>query len=288
MLSIQTSGYGSSSSFEQSFYYKGMRLTPYSHLIRFRYANYSQITQYTYAYSFEYSEWKVLLQDSLDFYNALISGADHYIFSWITNHLEKMTKGLEDYLAAKYVYFDNKKCVNNYGYIHYETVKEKVEGDELWVVKSGKIADSLKFIDSINALPAQVCSKKYVERIINVSNSFLPMLEAKLTELNTEIEELDKYIEQIHSDGNFALYQRICKKYVNKYPKMRFFVSLLHRKGLCVNDVRTEIANTADLVRKEQGLSSDRKAKMNLRDILDNNMNSIKTYFDKNRDQLDI
>lgn len=69
---------------------------------------------------------------------------------------------------------------------------------------------------------------------------------------------------------------------------MRFFVSLLHRKGLCVNDVRTEIANTADLVRKEQGLSSDRKAKMNLRDILDNNMNSIKTYFDKNRDQLDI
>lgn len=281
-------GYGSSSSFEQSFYYKGMRLTPYSHLIRFRYANYSQITQYTYAYSFEYSEWKVLLQDSLDFYNALISGADHYIFSWITNHLEKMTKGLEDYLAAKYVYFDNKKCVNNYGYIHYETVKEKVEGDELWVVKSGKIADSLKFIDSINALPAQVCSKKYVERIINVSNSFLPMLEAKLTELNTEIEELDKYIEQIHSDGNFALYQRICKKYVNKYPKMRFFVSLLHRKGLCVNDVRTEIANTADLVRKEQGLSSDRKAKMNLRDILDNNMNSIKTYFDKNRDQLDI
>lgn len=43
-------GYGSNSYFEQSVYYKGLKLAPYSKLVKYRYANFISITSHTYSY----------------------------------------------------------------------------------------------------------------------------------------------------------------------------------------------------------------------------------------------
>lgn len=81
-------GYGSCSTFELCIYYQGLKLAPYSKLIKYRYANFTSITSHTFDYELNYSEWDKLMDDCLDFYNAVVNQKEHYVFSWVSDHLK--------------------------------------------------------------------------------------------------------------------------------------------------------------------------------------------------------
>ncbi len=169
-------GYGSNSYFELSIYYKGIKLAPYSKLVKYRYANFTSITSHTYEYHLVYSEWNNLIDDALNFYNAVVNKQDNHIFQWLSTHLEKMTNTLEEYIDSTYCYFDNYIKENNSGSISYRQCSERINGDDFWLAKSNKISEALLFLDNIKILPIQVNPSKYIERICKINKTFLPKL----------------------------------------------------------------------------------------------------------------
>ena len=245
-------GFGSNSYFEQSVYYKGLKLTPYSKLVKYRYANFTSITSHTYKYHFAYSEWSKLIDDALDFYNAVVERQDNHIFHWLSNHLEKMTTELERYIDASYCYFDNIISETNCCRISYRTSSERVEGDDFWIAKSTKISEALLFIDNIKALPIQVDPSKYIVRIRKINKTFLPKLFEKIRTLEMEAKELEAQISTISTTTPLSLYIKLHEKYYyskawhlsnNKFAMRIFLMRMLrHKSDISISKIKSEIA----------------------------------------------
>lgn len=244
-------GFGTNSYFQQSIYYKGVKLAPYSNLITYRYANFRTITSHTYEYNLEYNEWNHLINDSIDFYNAIVEQNDNYIFHWIIEHLEKMVTELEKYINASYCYFDNIIRENNYSGVYFHKSTELVEGDEFWIAKSNKISEALLFIDNIKELPTQVNPSKYITRIRNLNKTFLPKLIMKINELETENNVLEEQVKIISTKMPLSLYIKLYDKYYyskswylndNKFKMIIFLMRMLRRKSnISIANIKKEI-----------------------------------------------
>lgn len=274
-------GFGSASYFTQCFFYKNIQLAPYSHFVKYRYADYSQITQYTYSYHLWYSQWYDLLNDALHFYNAIVYKHDDYIFEWLKLHLSKMVDGLENYISSDYCYFDN---------IDYNGIKtyDRVEGNDFWIIKAHKIAESLKFIDSIKILPIQVSPTEYIQRIERLNIEFKPKLIKKIKDLQITATSLTKELDTISSKSDFLLYKKIKNKFYfkrkwyfssEKMSMIKFLLRMLHRKGLLLKDVRSRIIILQDNINvydcKERELNIIKSVLANLKESL----NSIEDFF---------
>lgn len=245
-------GYGSNSYFEQSIFYKELKLAPYSKLVKYRFANFTSITSHTYSYEFIYSEWSKVMSDALDFYNAIVERKDNYIFHWLTKHLEKMTSELERYITATYCYFDNIIWENNWGTRTYRTSSERVEGNDFWIAKSNKISEALLFIDNIKNLPIQVDPSKFINRIQQINEKFLPKLESKIETLISEANDLQIRVDEISNEMPLSLYIRLYDKYYykkawyissNKFSMIRFLMRILRRKSnMPISEIKKQLA----------------------------------------------
>lgn len=262
-------GFGSNSYFEQSVFYKGLKLAPYSKLVKYRYANFISITSHTYSYEFIYSEWSKLISDSLEFYNAIVENKENHIFLWLTQHLDKMVNELERYINASYCYFDNIIRENNWGSISYRTSSERVEGDDFWIAKSNKISEALLFIDNIKNLPIQVNPEKYINRIHQINKKFLPLLESKIESLKNDATQLQEKISTITIKMPLALYIKLYDKYYykkkwylshNKISMIRFLMTILRRKSDMPNSEIRERLYTLD---KQIKTRDNLKSKLN-------------------------
>lgn len=131
-------GFGRCSELISRFYYKDVQLTPYYDYIKYRYAGFTQLIRYTYNYQLLYSEWEKLMNDTINFYNAVCFNHENEIFKWIQNHLEKMTDGLNNIISAKQYWFERPNGE-----------KEHVTGDEFEEVKAIKISGSIRFLNNI-------------------------------------------------------------------------------------------------------------------------------------------
>lgn len=278
-------GYGSNSYFEQSIFYKDLKLAPYSKLVKYRYANFTEITSHTYSYNFFYSEWKKLMTDSLEFYNAIVEHKDNYIFSWLTRQLDKMVNELQSYISSSYCYFDN--IVNCYN--SYKTKRERVDGIEFWIAKSNKISEALLFIENIKELPVQVNPVKYVERIQHINNTFLPLLEIKIKSLKNEAIHLQEKIDEIANQMPLVLYNKLYDKYYykkdwnlskNKKSMIRFLMTILRRKS---NIPNSEIRKQLYILEKQKKTLSELKSKFDHKnsiiDDLSNDRDKIIAFF---------
>ena len=262
-------GFGSNSYFEQSVYYKGLKLAPYSKLVKYRYANFTSITSHTYEYNFIYSEWSKLMDDALGFYNAVVERQDNHIFHWLSNHLEKMVTELDRYINASYCYFDNIIRKYDCSSVSYYTSSERVEGDDFWIAKSNKISEALLFIDNIKVLPFQVNPSKYIAKIRNINKAFLPKLVEKICKLEMEAGAIDEQINTMSITMPLSLYIRLYNKYYyskawylskNKFSMLLFLMRMLRRKSdLPLSKIKLEIA----VVAKQEKEWNDLKTKLN-------------------------
>lgn len=232
-------GFGSNSYFRIIVVYKRQRLAPYSDLVKYRYANFSSISSYTYKYDLEYSKWDNLMDDALNFYNAIVENQDDQIFKWISTHLEKMTSELERYIYSSYCYYDN------YG------TSERVEGDDFWIAKSFKISEALRFIDNIKSLPIQVDPSKYIDKIYRINRCFLPKLIEKINSLKFTVLQLEKQITVLTNEMPLSLYVKLREKYYyskrwdlysNKFSMIIFLMRVLRRKSnISVAQIRSNL-----------------------------------------------
>lgn len=286
-------GFGSNSYFEQSIYYKGLKLAPYSKLVKYRYANFTSITSHTYEYPLAYSEWSKLMDDALDFYNAVVERQEHYIFHWLSNHLEKMVTELERYINASYCYFDNIIKKSNY----YSTSSERVEGDDFWIAKSNKISEALLFITNIKELPVQVNPSKYITRIRNINKSFLPKLIEKICMLELEINELETQIRNISSRMPLSLYIKLYDKYYysknwhlskNKFAMLMFLMRMLRRKSnITISNIKQEITILKKQIKEWKELKEKLNRIKSVNDELSKDKEKIIVFFNTTEDSKD-
>lgn len=288
-------GYGSASYFESSIFYKGLRLTPYSKLIRFRYADYNRISSYTYNYDLHYEEWKKTMKDALDFYNSIVRRENHHIFDWLRHQLEEMTKGLESYVNASTIYFDNTSS---------KSFSKEIVTDEKDVhsIKAFKIAESLKFIENIKALPVQVNPDSYISRIKNVSERFLPIQASYIKRVENEIEQLQKDVYKMVQDNvdlalalniykkNWSLGQLLTKERTinTEEAKRKHFIGLLASiSGLKeLKNISDEAINTLISKKKkyDEKTSEMNSKKCHIK-VLRDYRESIMEYFNKEEEQ---
>ena len=278
-------GYGSNSYFEQSIFYKGLKLAPYSKLVKYRYANFVSITSHTYEYEFIYSEWLKLMDDSLEFYNAIVEKKDNHIFNWLKRHLDKMVDVLERYIQASYCYFDNIIPEYNWGRKSYRISSERVDGDEFWIAKSNKLSEALLFIDNITELPIQVDPQKYINRIRRINETFLPLLECKIESLKNYEVQLQEQIDTISTEFPLALYLKLYDKY---YHKKKWFLS--RNKILMIRFLMTILRRKSDMPNSEirdqlKTLKKQKKAWDELRDKL-SKTNYIITILSEDKDNI--
>lgn len=262
-------GFGSNSYFELSIYYKGLKLAPYSKLVKYRYANFTSITSHTYDYHFIYSEWEKLMDDALSFYNAVVEKKENQIFTWLSSHLDKMTSELENFIDSSYCYFDNYIKETNYSSVYYRKSSERVEGDDFWRIKSNKITEALLFLDNIKLLPFQVNPTQYIERICRINETFLPKLIEKINSLEIEITQIEERLAEICSETLLSLYIKFYDKYYyskdwyrssKKFSMILFLMRILRRKSdIPINQIKTKLK----LLEEKIKLRDEVKSKLN-------------------------
>lgn len=210
-------GYGIVSVFNSTFKYKNIILAPYSYYVKYRNSTYASVIKCTNSYKLEYSEWERVMRDCLSFYNAVVSGSEHYIFNWITFHLTQMVGGLEDFLKRDSYHFY--LCSDNYSYV---SSMATVTGDDFWIVKSTKIANCLLFINNIKELPHQININSFIARLINVCKEFKPSLCEKISLTQTKVNAEKNNYERLCKSGDYPLYIKLRDKYILRWYSDKF------------------------------------------------------------------
>lgn len=203
-------GYGSVSDFNSTFMYKDIVLAPYSYYVKYKYSTYASVVSCTNCYHLNYQEWEQVMNDCLEFYNAIVSNNEHYVFNWINRQLQELVSGLESFLIN-----DRYPLYNGWGNNHISTYTF-VSGDDFWMIKAKKIANSLCFLDNIKVLPSQIETEAYSERIISVFKRFLPKLRLKISETEKRFNNVQEIIDKLKDYADYQLYTRLKDKYYYK------------------------------------------------------------------------
>ena len=223
-------GFGSCSELLSRFFYKGMQLTPYSEYVKYRYAGYSQLIRYTYCYQLQYRDWDKLMNDTLEFYNAVEKNEENEVFNWLKNHLNGMVSGLEKLYNAHYSYtFENINSVSN-----------EVTSDELIIVKAEKIGGATDFISNIENLPEKVNPHCYAARMENLFTQFRSYSSQKRGENDRIISQYKQELKEISSIPFMEIYDRLRDRHYfrdnwsyssNHYKMIRYLMKLHARLG---------------------------------------------------------
>lgn len=263
-------GYGSVSDFCSTFYYKNTPLAPYSHFVTYRYAGYTDVVKCTHQYSLNYDRWRDVMMDCQNFYNAVVDGDEHYLFTWLINHLNKMVSGLETILAS------NSFTVIDGG-ILYGGKKIYLNGDEFLMFQADKIADSMRFVEGIKALPVQVNPEVYVNRITEVCRTFLPILQRKIVEIEKEYSVAVKKVEDLEAYEDYQLHQLLKSKYywkrkwfleANSFKMIRFLMTLLRHKDPGISRIELRKRLTA-LKERIVFIEEAQKKRNHIKELLD-------------------
>ena len=248
-------GYGSMSDFTSTFMYNNIILAPYSYYVKYKDSTYATVTRCTNCYKLEYTEWRRVMTDCLNFYNALINSDETYIFNWLEKHLSEMVSGLERFLSATSCNFIDSYENNHVSKMAY------VSGDDFWLIKSQKIAHSIDFIENLKILPVEINTQGYIKRIISLYFAFLPMLKDKINQTSEIIDKENSILQQLKASEDYPLYNRLYEKYnnkkewffsANKFKKTWFLMHLLKRinPNYNLDEIRIRLKSLNKLIEK--------------------------------------
>lgn len=226
-------GFGSMSDFNVTFMYKDVKLTPYSYYVKYRHSDYASVVRCTYQYYPKFEEWERVMKDCLDFYDAVVNDNESHIFEWMKKQIEVMIDGLNKFLClSSYTFYEERHNVNKVSKMTTMT------GDDFWIIKAEKIANSLLFIKNLEVLPMQVEADKYSTRLLEIAETFVPMLSEKISAMQKEVTIEEEKLRFLKMKGNYPLYLRIKEQYYykkqwfsssKKFSMIRFLMKLLKR-----------------------------------------------------------
>lgn len=249
-------GYGSASDFNATFMYKDVLLAPYSYYVKYRYSDYASVVRCTYQYKLNFEEWPHVMRDCLDFYNAVVSGNESYVFKWIKEQIEYMVYGLKKFLSySSYSFYEERF---NIGRV---STMATITDDDFWIVKAEKISNSLLFIDNLKVLPVQAEADKYSADLYKIAEDFVPMLSEKISSVRKEVAIEEDKLHTLEGKGDYPLYLRIKEKYYDKkqwyystkkISMVYFLMKLLSRihPQYRISEVRERLKALDELIKK--------------------------------------
>lgn len=279
-------GYGRSSDFNSTFQYKNIVLAPYSYYVKYRYSTYASVVSCTNAYKLEYNQWYIVMKDCLDFYNAVVSGKDNFIFNWLNSQLSQMISGLESFVDICSYNFGEEFANNRV------SSYTNVSGDDFWIVKSNKICNSLQFLENIKILPVQVDSKGYIRRLERLCSSFKPKLEAKITATSTQIDEIQQDLDILKSNKDYQLYSKLKDKYYiskgwysNHFRMCWFLLHLLKRfePNYRLDEIKNHFIPLKEHITKIDKTSAQLSSLRILHSLLDYELSKMNEYLETPR-----
>lgn len=280
-------GYGSCSYFYAIFRFKDIILAPYSFYVKYKNSTFASVVRCTYEYQLEYNSWDKVMSDCIDFYNAILFEDKNYVFSWLNHHLSEMVCGLESLANSHSASF-----IDEYINKSYASGYTTISGDDLWLIKSGKIANSLDFIENIKMLPMEVNSSIYTKRLLSLCKRFQPNLSSKIKETESLLASQEDYLSKLKELGDYPLYNKFYNKY---YWEKKWYLSssnfkmiyfLLHIKAkiqpqLDISEIRSRITKLKKLISEINELDQNISKTKNLLHQLNENNTKLINYFSK-------
>ena len=199
-FSIRTNfGFGSASYFDIVYKYKNLQLTSFSHFVKYQNSTYASVMRCTKEYGVFYENWEWLMNDCVAFYNALVEHDVKYIFDWINGQLNILIKGLRSFVRDDSYDFETvSRGVSK---------KARVTGDDYWIIRANKMAQSLEFIKNIKELPVETDGLKIGTEIVELCKEFLPRLINKIKRTITLEASLKKRLNKMKKDFEELLRQ---------------------------------------------------------------------------------
>lgn len=223
-------GYGNSSYFDLIIIYKGLKITPYSHLVNYPYANAYDLIGYTRKYVVERSSWEYAFDFVVDTVNKAQDNPENFIKGFIIGEIKEMMSGLKYIVHDIDSYFDkieqnNKENIlrfsNRNAYIipTNETIANYIGKETLlFLWKIHKLTQGLCLSDNLkNVISTFAEFEEYINECIDTLLSYnikiYPEVKNRINEFETSInlyeEELkNKEKEKEELDSKLAPYNK--------------------------------------------------------------------------------
>jgi hypothetical protein len=207
-------GYGWVSYLHSVMTYNDIQIIPYSYLIKYRYAEFSEIRRYTRRYEVDYSSWFDALTFGVEAYNLSVNNPNVFIKKYVFDEVEDMMVGLRELYKSK----DKEEYVC-------ELYKKKwtVLKEEVYEVIGEKFQEALKFVESLKQLKFYSTNDVYksidsfIDEILTMAIDVKESLKVKKYEFQTIIDQefipdlkiKEKTFELYHNETYLPLEQEV-------------------------------------------------------------------------------
>lgn len=216
--------FGKSSAFYIRIFYKGIQLCPYSAFVTYRYAQATDIINYTRKYELKRAAWEDAANFVMEFCNKAIADPERFVKEQITYEVHYLIQELTQIVASKETYLKNKfkTCSNGsprYSHVanlisfnEYQLTSYEQNPDEYELLfRMEKISGALKFVDSLNKFSSILSFvRRAIVKIEDLNIQIYPELRKrippiqeevaaikdKLAELENEFDKIDKIVER--------------------------------------------------------------------------------------------
>lgn len=207
-VSISTNfGFGEASYFILCLKYKGVLIIPYSHLVKYYYAEMRDLVRYTRNYKPCHSSWDDLFRFIEEAANLLTDDKDAFIKTYIFDEIDKMVNGLNSLINNPFSYLDYSSAfADGLSPSSFLTVRNIRAEDVLLyrlypnemqlTVKVEKVTGALAFLDNLKQVSELIpIITGHISKIKKLAKKIVPEIEDALYKLPHRINELKKKIE---------------------------------------------------------------------------------------------
>ncbi len=222
-------GYGRSAFFYVNLTYKGIKIIPYSDIVRYYYANMVEFGKFTRQYVPQHKSWPLSLNFVVETANLAQGNPDNFVQTWIKNELEGMMAGLRKLRlnpnkVIKSFQDANDEMAENYVSVANFQPKDRrlyrVYPYEMSIAYMAyKISGALHFMDNLTQL-SEIYGfvKVAIEELKSINRSILPEVKEALREVRKHIRRLEKKVAILEKKINDL--EKKEEKYANALKKL--------------------------------------------------------------------
>lgn len=193
-------GYGMSSYFRLCLRYKGIDILPYSHMVKYYYADMRDLIRYLRLYSVTRDSWNTAFSFVEKVANLASSAPREFLQTWVLNEVKEMVKGLHGILDnpafhVKDMLSKNAGLLANREYITVRNMSWSerstygVYPEEMTMaIQAEKITGALDFLGNLSALSQVIPDiSGFIAEIRDMAVAVIPKLDAMVSSIEAKV-----------------------------------------------------------------------------------------------------
>lgn len=193
-------GYGSASYFLLEMQYKGLKILPYSFIVKYYRARIVDILRCTRSYYPTRESWYAAFDFISEFVNNSLSDPEMFAKNYIMSEVKEMMAGLQAIVNNPRAYMDQIGGIKSEPWIinvfqmnEKDHKKMETYSEEMPVLfKVEKIMSALKFLDSLDKISKEVSDiKPYINKIYELNFGLYPEITSSISKINLKVEDLE-------------------------------------------------------------------------------------------------